>query len=327
MSLNYYFDGCSYTKGHDDKSSKLAWPKQINPSSDPNNGYTNTVENDSSYRLYPHIDYSCIARSNDAIFFSFMTHLDEIIENKTKVFLYFSHSERYFTQFDYSDAKEHRTLNSKFTYIKANPKDGDTSAWIAGAMKTVSYIKSITHIAEKNDIDLVIITQDHYRWFEFVCDTAPSLQKTFDTINKKYIFNWPLPELKNFDFFDNYPNNLCYYKILELWGCTGFALQIAKGFSDFNFWVSKDLKHFTEEGHEWLGKALLEFSKDRSKNLLYYIQDLDLGKQRIFYDKNAWVESYFYGKKPNHWIEQDLITHFENLISDIEKNKNYIYEG
>ncbi len=324
--MKYYFDGCSYTKGHDQASSKVSWPKQINPKSDPNYGYVNALDDDQNFRLYPFIDNSCTARSNDAIFLSFMSHLDEIIANKTKVFLYFSHSERYFIRLNNSENKNIKPLNSRLIYNKANPDGRDITEWISGTMKTISYIKSITHIAEINDIDLVIVTQDHYRWLEFVSKTEQSLEECFNSINTKYIFNWPLPELKNFSLFNNYPNT-DYKQILELWGCTGFALQMAKGFSDFNEWVSDDLKHFTEKGHAWLAKVLVEFLKDRSKNLSYYIDELDLGKQRIFYDKNAWVESYFYGKETSHWIEKELISHFNSLIKDIEKNKNYIYEG
>ena len=80
--------------------------------------------------------------------------------------------------------------------------------------------------------------------------------------------------------FNNYPNT-DYKQILELWGCTGFALQMAKGFSDFNELVSDDLKHFTEKGHAWLAKVLVEFLKDRSKNLSYYIEP-NLQKKIIF---------------------------------------------
>jgi len=324
--MKYYFDGCSYTKGHDESSSLVSWPKQINPKADPNYGHVNLLNDDKIYRLYPFIDYSCTARSNDAMFISFMTHLDEIIANKTKVFIFFSHSERNFTKIDISESKNHRPLNSRLHYNKVNP-NGDITEWFSGTIKTLSYIKSITHIAEANDIDLVIVTQDHYRWFEFVSKIDNKLEECFNNINKKYIFNWPMPELKNFNFFNNYPDNFNYNQVLELWGCTGFALQMAKGFSDFNNWVCDDLKHFTEEGHMWLSKALKDFLKDRSKNLSYYVDELDLGKQRIFYDKNAWVESYFYGKKTSHWIEDNLISHFESLIKDIEKNKNYIYES
>ena len=325
MSLKYYFDGCSYTKGHDKESEKIAWPKIINPLSNKEIGHMNKIEYDEVNRKYPFIDYSCVARSNDAIYICFMAHLNEIIKNKTKVIIYFSHSERSIMGYDYSESKHFRTLSSKFKYDKANPNDS-IGKWLSGSMKTISYIKSMTHIAEVNNIDLVIITQDHYKWFEFVCNTTESLKDCFDSIDRKYIFNWPAPELINFSLFNSYPDNIDEKEILELWGCTGFALQIAKGLSDNNSWVSKDLKHFTAEGHEWLANALIEFFNDRTKNLSYYINELDLGKQRIFYDKNAWVESYFYGNETSHWIEDHLIKHFETLISDIKKNKNYIYE-
>lgn len=326
MSLNYYFDGCSYTKGHDNEIENYTWPKLINPLSNKEEGYMNKIESNGIHSKYPFIDYSCVARSNDAMYICFISHLNEIIKNKTKVFIYFSHSERTISSFDYSESKHFRTLSSKFNYNKHNPDpDNNLGQWISGTMKTLSYIKSITLIAEANNIDLVIVTQDHYKWFEFVSNTTESLKDCFDSINRKYIFNWPAPDLINFSLFDSFPN-LKYYEILELWGCTGFALQIAKGFSDNNLWVSKDLKHFTKEGHEWLAKVLIDFSNDRTKNLSYYINELDLGKQRIFYDRNAWVESYFYGKDVSHWIEEDLIDHFKTLISDIEKNKNYIYE-
>lgn len=307
MSLNYYFDGCSYTKGHDLESVGYAWPVQIN------------------HRKYPYINNACIARSNDAIFTSFIANLDNIIKNKTKVFLYFSHSERSFNSFNIKSNEQYIDFSTRMEYDKANPRN-NVHVWIAGTIKTLAFLKSITTIAEANNIDLVIITQDHYRWFEFVSKIDKSTLDCFNSIDQKYIFNWPTPELKNFSFFDSYPNDISEIDQLELWGCTGFALQLAKGFSNFNSWVSKDLKHFNLEAHKWLGNALIEFSKDRSKNLLYYINELDLGKQRIFYDKNAWVESYFYGKKTDHWVEQELQQHFKNLIIDIKTNKNFIYE-
>lgn len=325
MSLNYYFDGCSYTKGHDIESVGYAWPFQINPQVGRSEGFKNPIDESDEYCKYPYINNACIARSNDAIFTNFIVNLDNIIRNKTKVFLYFSHNERFFNGFEISSKKQYRNFPTRMKYEKANPRN-NIPIWIAGTMKTIAFIKSITTIAKDHNIDLVIVTQDHYRWFEFVSKLDKSIQDCFNSIDQKYIFNWPLPELKNFSFFNTYPDDISETDQLELWGCTGFALQIAKGFSDFNSWVSKDLKHFTEEGHKWLANALLEFSKDKSKNLAYYINDLDIGKQRLFYDKNAWVESYFYGKEPNHWVENKLIEHFQTLISDIKTNKNFIYE-
>ena len=219
MSLNYYFDGCSYTKGHDNEMLNYTWPELINPLSDPKRCYENKVANDKNFRKYSYIDYSSVARSNDAMFLCFMSHLNEIIKNKTKVFIYLSHSERSIMGYDYSRSKHFRTLSSKFEYDKANPNDS-ISKWLSGTMKTISYIKSMTHIAEVNNIDLVIITQDHYKWFEFVCNTTESLKDCFDSIDRKYIFNWPTPELKNFSLFDSFPDNINENEILELWGCT-----------------------------------------------------------------------------------------------------------
>lgn len=325
MSLNYYFDGCSYTKGHDDDSLDYAWPFQINPRSDPDNGFKNQMDNLHDYCKYSYINNSCIARSNDAIFTSFIANLDKIIKNKTKVFLYFSHSERSFYKYQTSSEKEYRTFPTRLDYDKANPRN-NVPTWVAGTIKTIAYIKSITSLAEAHNIDLAIITQDHYRWFEFVSKVDKSIEDCFNNIDQKYIFNWPAPELKNFNLFKSYPDAIRENDHLELWGCTGFALQIAKGLSDFNSWVSEDLKHFNEEGHKWLAKSLIKFLNDRTKNLSYYINQLDLGKQRIFYDKNAWIESYFYGKETSHWIEAELIEHFQTLINDIKVNKNYIYE-
>jgi len=324
MSLDYYFDGCSYTNGHCKESVTYAWPKVINPLTNPNDGHVNQVSQDKVYRKYSYIDHSCVARSNDAMYTCFITHLDEIIKNKTKVFIYFSHSERSIAGYDYSINKKYRALSSRFNYNKANPKD-NIDTWIGGTIKTLSYIKSITHIAEANNIDVVIVTQDHYKWFEFVSNTDKSLNDCFNSIDHKYIFNWPAPNLINFSLFDSFPDH-SYNEFLELWGCTGFTLQLAKGLSDNNSWVSKDLKHFIEDGHKWLAEALIKFSKDKTKNLAYYINELDLGKQRIFYDRNAWIESYFYGKETSHWIEDTLIEHFQSLINDIKTNKNFIYE-
>jgi len=324
MSLDYYFDGCSYTNGHCKESVTYAWPKVINPLTNPNDGHVNQVLQDKVYRKYSYIDHSCVARSNDAMYTCFITHLDEIIKNKTKVFIYFSHSERSIAGYDYSINKKYRALSSRFNYNKANPKD-NIDTWIGGTIKTLSYIKSITHIAEANNIDVVIVTQDHYKWFEFVSNTDKSLNDCFNSIDRKYIFNWPAPNLINFSLFDSFPDH-SYNEFLELWGCTGFTLQLAKGLSDNNSWVSKDLKHFIEDGHKWLAEALIKFSKDKTKNLAYYINELDLGKQRIFYDRNAWIESYFYGKETSHWIEDTLIEHFQSLINDIKTNKNFIYE-
>lgn len=324
MSLDYYFDGCSYTKGHCQKSEADAWPKVINPIANPNDGHVNQVSRDQIYRKYSYIDTSCVARSNDAMYTGFITHLDEIIKNKTKVFIYFSHSERSISGYDYSKNKTYKSLSSRFNYNKANPKD-NLDAWIGGTINTLSYIKSITHIAEANNIDVVIVTQDHYKWFEFVSNMDKFLKECFNSIDHKYIFNWPTPNLKNFSLFNSFPDH-SYNEFLELWGCSGFALQIAKGLSNNNLWVSEDLKHFTIEAHKWLAEALIKFSKDKTKNLAYYINELDLGKQRIFYDRNAWIESYFYGKETSHWIEDTLIEHFQTLINDIKTNKNFIYE-
>jgi len=325
--MKYYFDGCSYTAGHDKDSSIYRWPTIINPLSNPNNGYRNALNGaGDQFLTYPYKDYSTVARSNDAIFCSFVSNLKEIKKNKTKVFLYFSHCERYFQEYEINSF---RTTPFKFKYEKANPGDGGGIflSWIGGTIKTLSFIKTIIEICEDNNIELVIVTQDNYRWFEYISTLDSDVKKLFDSINyKKYIFNWPTPELINYTALTKNPGEVESIEHLELWGTTGFALCFAKAFGPGDDWVSVDNKHFERDGHIFLGNILKEFMDDNSKNLSFYLDNLNLKDKRFFYDRNIWIEQYFYKRKHNHHIEASLKEHFGSLLKDIKMNSDFIYE-
>lgn len=325
--MKFYFDGCSYTAGHDQDSLLYRWPTIINTYSNPDNGYRNSLEDTGDQFLsYPYIDYSSIARSNDAIFCSFISNFDKIKKNKTKVFLYFSHSERYFREYKINS---YRTTPFKFGYEKVNPgaSGGSFLSWIGGTIKTLTFIKSITQLCEDNNIELVIVTQDNYRWFEYLSTLDSDVKKLFDSINyKKYIFNWPSPELINYVALTKDPDTVEPIEHLELWGTTGFALCLSKAFGPGDEWVSRDNKHFKREGHIFLGNALKEFMDDNSKNLSYYLDDLNVKDKRFFYDRNIWIEQYFYRRKHNHHIEGSLKQHFRSLLKDIKMNSDFIYE-
>ena len=329
MSLKFYFDGCSYTKGHDVESQAYAWPLQINAESNPVDGHQNQNGNHHEYCALPFINNSEIARSNDSIFTSFMIYFNKIIKNHTKVILYLSHSERFANGFEIDPEKQYRGLSTKFTYSKANPSDPNVHVplWVGGTFKTLAIIHNLITLAKKFNMDLTIITQDNYNWFKFISKIDDEVYDLFKSIDyEKYIFNWPSPKLKNFNFVKRHPHYATFEDTIEMWGCTGFALQLAKGLGNKNEWVSNDLKHFTEEGHKWLARALLDFSKDPSKNMSYYIDELSLEKQRLFYDRDAWIEQYFYNNDATHWVENKIKNHFKPLLEDIKKNKNFIYE-
>lgn len=344
MSVNFYFDGCSYVDGHDRESFALNWTHYMNPIGQDPWLFKNSSllkEERGPGRRNRYIDESTTAKSNDAIFYGFLTNLEWIKKYRPTIFIQFSHSERYM-HMQFTDEEGGWSMSEEKDWFSGYYKnlfditnidlsgrqlkgaiEGANNIfmgyWLINVNKTLSYIKAIQQICKDNDLDLNLITTENYNIFKKAASYSEYTKQLFDSIDHTNIFNWPSPDFINYDL----DNVSTWLHFLSIWGTVGFPVQWSKAFGKP---LADDNKHLSQEGFKLFANQIKEWCYDRSKDLSYQIDKLPLEQKQYMYDYAHWVRNYDFGNT-SHWVEEDLHKYFNTKLKFIIDNADYVYES
>lgn len=308
----YYFDGCSYVYGHDRHSIQSPWPDVINPEVKKDGNYNqhympHDLNNACNiYRKKPYYNKSKVAKSNPEIFNDFMSTLPKLIDaNNVSVIIQWSHSER-----------TAQNKNQGFLNLGSTDKF-EPDLWWDGIVNTVSYMYIVQELCKKHNFNYSFITTDHPSTFKLVEKYGNDKYiEQLEKIDEKYIFNWPLRNLENFDLDINTKE-----KALLLWGCTSLHVSWCKAFNEE---LASDLKHMGDNARRRFGVQVRDWITDRDKDLSYWIDESNNCNKNYFYDLKAWLNNYLDGET-SHWVEKQLRELL--LETEIKPNADYIYES
>ena len=306
----FYFDGCSYMRGHDDRTNLTQWINTINPLVDKDGNLNKALDHTNSQchaKKKPFYDFSETAKSNYAIFEDFTKTKDILIKaNNVQVVIMWSHSER-----------KPKDKNQDFIHPDGWTKD-KVQEWFSGFKRTVDYMYQVQEFCKEYNIQYNCITTEHPQLFEWAREYNDNkYSEQLDKIEDKFIFNWPGKRLENYtlDF-------KTYEDVITLWGCTSFPLAYCKAFNED---IDKDMKHMGDSARLRFGAHIHDWVKDRSKDLSYCIDEsVKPVNKRYVYDLKPWLESYIKGNC-THWVEKELKQIL--LTKEIRPNADFIYES
>lgn len=298
---NFYIDGCSYTRGHDDKTWNFAWPALLGM-----NGPDC-------------INKSSIAKSNEHIFLDFLNHKDDLASN-SKIFIFWSHAERYVPR--YQDGRFHDSKNLSSGGFQIGPSPDPFTTQDAYLIKTLSYIYNVQEWCKRLGLDWYFITTDPYYKYQRLFNEE-SINKWSSRIETSRIFNWPAPAFTELPF----ENKKTHEYFLIEWALANFVTSWVRAFSQHynKNLLADDLKHMNSDGHVIFAEQLKEWINDNNKNLFYLIEQLDYDSSRHFKDLNYVVHSPMLKKYSTgvHWIEQIVY----GVLNQSKMLADYVYES
>lgn len=308
----YYFDGCSYVYGHDVNSVRTPWLDVINPEVTKDGNYNQTYmphDRDNAanvYRKKPYYNMSLVAKSNPEIFNDFMSTLPKLIEaNNVSVIIQWSHSER-----------TTQDKNQGFLNLRSTDKF-QPDLWWDGVVRTVEYMYKVQELCKKHNLNYSFITTEHPSIFKHVEKYSnDKYTEQLEKIDEKFIFNWPLRNLENFNLDINTKE-----RALLLWGCTSLHISWCKAFNEE---PASDFKHLGDNARRRFGVQVRDWITDRDKDLSYWIDESNNCNNNYFYNLKAWLDNYWDGNA-SHWVEKQL----QGLLleTEIKPNADYIYES
>jgi len=278
-----YTDGCSYTAGCDEFNT---------------GGLAKALDEPKTAAQ--------TAKSNVNILQDFITNLPHILEAKTSVLIYWSHSER---DFQVWDEESSRCISGKGLTAgldldwrdlgdggQGQPGNNTYNKFLAMHAKTITYMLAVQEICEANNIDYRFITTDPYVEFERISQHKK--------INIEKVFNWPLPgiqsrlDLDNKDLFSAW------------WSVRSLTLQFARAFGSLNNknYVHPDSKHMTDEGAALMGTMVKEWWDNPEKDLQWYYDNVLNGPAKSYFvDEQAhWKNLLDSGDVSTHWVERNI---------------------
>tara|TARA_R110000822_G_scaffold209938_3_gene345806 strand:+ start:1013 stop:1960 length:948 start_codon:yes stop_codon:yes gene_type:complete len=309
----YYFDGCSYTAGHDTVSTDRTWISILNPLVEKDGNYNLSNPNfpTGGRRKYPYYNESVVCKSNQEIYQDWRKNLPALEKlDNVKVVIHWSHSER-------------TTQDKNQGFITGNNHwtEDLATAWWDGFDKTVSFMKTIEDDCKIRNIEVYFITTEHQQLFELARNYNDEVySQRLDSLDQDIIFNWPMRKLQNFNLTPVTRDDL-----LILWGCTGLPVSWCRVFGED---TADDLKHIDYRSQQRFGAQIKDWIVDRNKDLSYWIDEGAVDKS-YFYDLATWKNNYRSADPeqwvPTHWIERDLNEILINTV--IRPNADYIYES
>lgn len=328
----YHFDGCSYTKGHENESLAnlspgdcFLWKHVINPFVFKDGNFNNQIPLNQRYGIqpskYPFQDFSTTAKSNDMMFMDFIENVHRFKNVKRgRVIIYWSHSERTGGRVSYSDFKGVDAYEKNQDVHKTDQFPELTfNFWMQQICKTMNYMYSVQNICENLGIEYYFITQENYNLFKYAANEF-RCKETLESININRVFNWPTNELVN---YPELKHDVSVNEFYLFWGTLGFTLQFARAFGGIE-WVSKDQKHMSYDSHLRLGTMLKDWIEDNDKDLSYWLDESGkINNKRFFYDLRAWKEEHL--KESIHWVEEKVTNALIHYT--IKPNAEYIYES
>jgi len=327
--IEYYVDGCSYTRGHEKDTP--SWPTKI---------YKFLPTETGLVAPQNAIDNSQIAKSNEHIFFDFLQFKDKLDSDST-VIIFWSHCERYSCYLDLSQEIDHirdvKNLNSStiiegYKHITGNfnLKEGFLyqlyDMYIA---KTLMYIYLVQEECERRNIKYFFITQDPFYKFKEVMK-LPNFAPWSKLIKQDKIFNWPAPDYEDL----NADKTKNFSRFITVWSLTGFVTSWCRAFSrqTGKILFAEDCKHMNRLGQDLFYEQLIRWMNDTSKNLNYIIEhELEYDAARNFKDLNYAAQNFLpfelleplkNDTKRFHWVERAAFDYLQNakMLAD------YVYE-
>lgn len=327
-NINFYIDGCSYTAGH--SSEIIPWPTQF---------YKFELDNTNKARPQGALDLSQVAKSNEHIFFDFISNKDKLDSNTT-VIIFWSHAERYMAYLDRTRPENElisiKNLNSStikdgYQYLLGNFTLKDSFLYQLYDMylaKTLMFMYLVQEECKRRDIKYYFITVDPYYKYESVINYPAFPWAT--QIDKTKVFNWCMPEFEPL----NTEPDLSFDRFISEWSITGFVTSWCRAFSreSGHNVFARDLKHMNQEGHIIFGTQLKRWMDDININMARIVdKELSYDAARHFKDMNyaaanlypkEYIDSLKDKKERLHWVERTTLSYLQNakLLAD------FVYE-
>jgi hypothetical protein len=314
--MKWYFDGCSYTKGHLNR----AQIEQIQT-----HVFTGLEDNwwPSIVGGTGHTNNSQVAKSNDAIFEEFISNYDNL-DSDTNVFIQWSHAERNavrlsknLSEGDYCrflEYEKNQLTNGSHTDPKYNDEDV-FNVYNRHLNKTMGYMKSVQEMCALKNINYGCWTADNMSNFKDASTLHPIIRRTYDSIDSRLVFNWA-------ESLETYNTNFAPF--IVHWATRSFPICFGLAFGSE---VDEDQKHLTVTGHEILGNQLAKWWDNRDLDLEYNLTTVSLEQAEVFKDLISWANIYqplFKDAPHKHWVEADIMMYLKTMA---KRSADFIYES
>jgi len=265
-------------------------------------------------------DYSQIARSNDAIFETFISNYNNL-DSDSNVFIQWSHAERFAVRLHDRPAVFLKYEKNQLTRNQTPPLDDKDifNQYNRHLNKTMGYMKAVQEMCAAKDINYRCWTVDNMSNFKDASVLHPIIKRTYDSIDRRLIFNWA----EDGSYLETYNTNDAPF--IVYWATRTFPICFGLAFGGE---VDTDQKHLTNTGHKILADQLREWMANPDLDLEYNLTKVSIAQADVFKDLTAWSNMYHPlfkdSKESKHWVEKDIMNYLETMA---KKSSNFIYES